>query len=200
MLPDNTLSYYTKNLTSFVNGTQSLDFHDTQDRFLSYLSPSASILDFGCGAGRDTKYFLDKGYRVSATDGSEALCAVASEFTGIPVKQMLFEELDDVGIYDGIWACSSILHVPVEELPDIFRRMIRALKDEGVLYTSFKYGRFAGLRGERFFTDFDEESFTEFVGDFPELSITSMWVTSDVRPGRSDEKWLNTILHKSTIS
>ena len=70
------------------------------------------ILDFGCGSGRDTKAFLDAGFRVDATDGSAELCALASSYTGIRVRQMLFNELDAVDQYDGIWACASILHLP----------------------------------------------------------------------------------------
>lgn len=195
-----TLDYYNQNAASFSSGTQAVDFHETQDLFLSFLKSEASILDFGCGAGRDTKYFLNKGYQVVATDGSKELCKVASAYAGIPVRELLFQELQDENLYDGIWACSSILHAAREDQPDIFTRMIRALKPEGYIYTSFKYGSFEGFRGERFFTDFDEKSFTEFVSAFPELTIEKMWVSADVRPERSNEKWLNIILHKSIIS
>ena len=92
---DHTIEYYNKNAEEFVQGTLSVDFTATQERFLSKLSVDPYILDFGCGSGRDTKYFLDKGYQVKATDGSVELCKLASEYTGIYVKQMLFEELDE---------------------------------------------------------------------------------------------------------
>ena len=72
--------------------------------------------------------------------------------------------------------------------------MIKALKPEGVIYTSFKYGVFEGDRNGRFFTDFTEESFTGFIKDITELEIKETWITSDVRPGRGEEKWLNLIL------
>ena len=196
---NSTLKYYNENASTFVSGTQAVDFHDAEDLFLSFLKPGSSILDFGCGSGRDTRYFLEKGYEVTATDGSERLCALASDFCGIPVRKLLFQELEDRDTYDGIWACASILHAGRAEQPDIYRRMIRALKAGGILYTSYKYGRFEGARGERYFTDFDEESFMEFLRDFPELSIEKMWVSADVRPERSSEKWLNIILRKSII-
>lgn len=70
------------------------------------------FLTLGCGAGRDTKYFLSRGYQVDAVDGSEQLCRIASEYTEIKVRQMLFQELDEKEKYDGIWACASILHLP----------------------------------------------------------------------------------------
>ena len=191
-----TINYYNTNAHSFVSATLSVDFTQTQDKFLHLLPPTASILDFGCGSGRDAKYFLDAGMQVDATDGSEELCRLASEYAGIPVRQMLFEELDAKAQYDGIWACSSILHLSKESLEDVLREMIAALKEHGIIYTSFKYGTFEGERNGRFFTDFTEETFREFVADVDGIRIEEMWITGDVRPGRGDERWLNLILRK----
>ena len=195
-MKNNTLNYYNINATSFVSSTLSVDFSQTQDKFLHLLPSAAAILDFGCGSGRDTKYFLDVGMQVDATDGSEELCRLASEYTGIPVRQMLFEELDAKAQYDGIWACSSILHLSQESLKDVLKKMIAALKEHGIIYTSFKYGTFEGERNGRFFTDFTEETFREFVADVDGIRIEEMWITGDVRPGRGDERWLNLILRK----
>lgn len=193
---DKTLNYYNTNANSFVSSTLSVDFTQTQDKFLNLLPPTASILDFGCGSGRDTKCFLDAGMQVDATDGSEELCRLASEYTGIPVRQMLFEDLDAKAQYDGIWACSSILHLSKDGLKDVIMKMIVALKEHGIIYTSFKYGTFEGERNGRFFTDFTEETFREFVSDVDEIKIEESWITGDVRPGRGDERWLNLILRK----
>ena len=99
-----TLEYYNQNANSFVEGTINVEFTDTQDRFIKLLPEGARILDFGCGSGRDTKYFLSKGFLVDATDGSAELCRIASELTGISVRQMLFTELDAEAVYDGISA------------------------------------------------------------------------------------------------
>jgi len=191
-----TLDYYNKNAEQFAEGTVSVDFSETQERFINALS-GKRILDFGCGSGRDTKYFIDSGLEVSASDGSEELCRIAGEYTGIAVKHMLFQELDEVDKYDGIWACSSILHLPKDELKDVLKRMVRALCDGGVIYTSFKYGTFEGERNGRYFTDFTEETFMEFVRDIDGTAIEDYWITGDVRPGRGEEKWLNIILRKT---
>lgn len=193
---DHTIDYYNLNAENFIESTQNVDMHQAQDRFLRLLDENASILDFGCGSGRDTRYFLDKGYQVTATDGSAELCKRASAFTGIEVKEMLFQELDDMGAYDGIWACSSILHLPKIELLPVICKMCMALKDNGVIYTSFKYSDFEGVRNGRYFTDFTEDSFKEFIAEIPELTIEDYWITGDVRPGRGDERWLNIILRK----
>lgn len=191
-----TLNYYNQNAVSFVEGTKNVDFKTIQDKFASRLPKGASILDFGCGSGRDTKYFMEQGFQVTATDGSEELCKIASEYTGVPVKHMLFMELDEAAVYDGIWACSSILHCPYDELVVVMQKICTALKPKGVLYTSFKYGTFAGERNGRYFTDMTEETFKKLLEKIPELEMEDLSITTDVRPGRGEEKWLNLILRK----
>lgn len=193
---DKTIEYYNQNADMFAQGTRLVDFTVVQERFAKMLPVGSRILDFGCGSGRDTKYFLEKGYQVAATDGSAELCRLAGSFTGIKVKEMLFQELDEIGVYDGIWACSSILHLPKQELLPVIRKMCDALKDNGVIYTSFKYGDFEGERNGRYFTDFTEDTFDKFIKVIQELTIEEEWITSDVRPGRGEEKWLNLILRK----
>ncbi len=193
---NDTLNYYEKNADAFTAGTQKVEFYDVQEHFIRHLPSGSRILDFGCGSGRDTKFFLEQGYQVDAIDGSENLCRIASEYAGIQVRQMLFSELAAENEYDGIWACSSILHLPKEELKDVFQKMIHAMKSSGYLYTSFRYGTFEGLRGERHFTDFTEETFETFLRTFPELQIIDEWTSMDVRPDRGDVKWLSIILQK----
>lgn len=191
-----TLSYYNANAEAFVKGTVNVCFSKIQNVFLSKLQNNAYILDFGCGSGRDAKYFLEHGCHVEAIDGSFKLCKLAAEYTGIEVKNMFFQELEEVDKYDGIWACASILHLPIDELAEVMRRLVTALKENGIIYTSFKYGKFAGERNGRFFTDMTEETFAEFLGEVKYLEVEEQWITSDVRQGRGEEKWLNLILRK----
>ncbi len=192
----NTIDYYNRNVQDFINGTVSVDFTQIQNIFLELLPKDACILDFGCGSGRDTKYFFDCGYQVDAIDGSAELCRAASEYTGIDVKQMRFQELDEVEKYDGIWACASILHVKRKGMSEIIRKMSFAAKKNGIIYSSFKYGDFEGERKGRYFTDMTEISMKELLVNFPELNLEKQWITGDVRPGREDERWLNIILRK----
>ena len=191
-----TLNYYDENALSFSESTLHVDFTETQQAFLNCLPSHAQILDFGCGAGRDARYFLEQGCKVTAVDGSEALCKIASEYTGIPVKQMLFQDLDEIEKYDGIWACASILHLKKTELLGVLVKMRNALKTQGIIYTSFKYGGCEGIRNGRYFTDFTEELFADFVKDIPGLTIEKAWITGDVRAGRGDERWINILLRK----
>lgn len=101
-MKDKTLEYYNEQFKSFVEDTLNVDFAETQNKFINRLKNGSHILDFGCGSGRDTKYFLDKGFKVTAIDGSTELCKFASQFTGIKVKHMYFQELSFIEVYDGI--------------------------------------------------------------------------------------------------
>lgn len=193
---DKTINYYDINAKEFVEETLNVDFKATQDKFINKLPAKGYILDFGCGSGRDTKYFLAKDFNVDAIDGSIELCKIASEYTNIKVCHMYFNELSIVNKYDGIWACSSILHLSLDDLVDVFKRMSKALKDEGIIYTSFKYGDFSGERNGRFFTDMTEDSFAKLIANVDNLKVEEQWITADVRPQRGNEKWLNLILRK----
>ena len=110
--------------------------------------------------------------------------------------QMLFQELIEQNRYDGIWACSSILHLSKDELRIVFPKMLDALCSNGIIYTSFKYGEFEGERNGRFFTDFTIGTFSEFISDIDNIKMEEDWITGDVRLGRGEEKWLNLILRK----
>ena len=192
-----TIDYYNQNAEEYIKGTVSVDFKRTQDVFIKSL-PGKKVLDFGCGSGSDTKYFLEAGFDVVAIDGSKELCRNASDYTGIQVKQMLFQDLAEINVYDGIWACSSILHLPKAELRDVLLKMIDALRTNGIIYSSFKYGNFEGERNGRHFTDFTSKSFAEFIIDMENIEVEKQWITEDVRPGREEEKWLNILLRKIT--
>lgn len=194
-----TVNYYNRNVKQFYDNTVAVDFTDTQNVFLSKLAKGSAILDFGCGSGRDTKYFLSQGHHVEAIDGSLELCKLASQYTGIQVRPMLFQELSAINKYDGIWACASILHLPWSELADVMRRMQAALKANGIIYTSFKYGTYSGERNGRYFTDMTEARFAGFIEEFGGLQIEEQWISADVRPGRGEEQWLNIILRKWDI-
>ncbi len=196
MKTDKTLEYYDINAKTFTESTVSVDFSNIQNKFLNKLDECATILDFGCGSGRDTKYFLDHGYTVEAIDGSEELCKLASAYTGISVKHMLFQDLQEIEKYDAIWACSSILHLPYADLVVVMKKMAIALKDNGLIYTSFKYGTFEGVRNGRYFIDMTEDNLEKLLQDGGGLEVEETWITSDVRPGRGEEKWLNLFLRK----
>ena len=86
----NTLNYYDSNAKSYFENTMQGNFQENYDRFLNKIPKGAFILDFGCGSGRDSKYFLENGYEVEAIDGSIEICKLACEYIGQDVKCMKF--------------------------------------------------------------------------------------------------------------
>lgn len=163
----NTLEYYNKNAKIYCEQTIFGNLQENYDKFLKYLSQGAYILDFGCGSGRDSKYFIENGYKVKAIDGSKEMCKLASKYINQEVSCMKFEELDDINTYDGIWACSSILHVEKENLPNILIKMINALKVNGIIYASFKIGTGYEIKEGKYYNYLTKE---EMVQTLNELS------------------------------
>ena len=115
--------------------------------FLAQLPPAARILELGCGAGGDTAEMLAQGFDVRATDGSPEMADVASKRLGRPVETLLFHELDETGVYDGVWANACLLHVPRDQLAHVLSLIWRALKPGGAFFASYKEGE-AGGRDE----------------------------------------------------
>lgn len=191
-----TIDYYNRNYEVFSESTINVDFEYQQNKFLKYLASGSSILDLGCGAGRDSKAFLNKGFKVTAIDGSLELCKVASKYIGQEIICKSFDELDYKEEFEGVWACASLLHVKYKDLEDIINKISRALKHNGYLYMSFKYGEFEGYKNDRYFTYLTEERLDNLLKGNNDLSIVETYISTDVRVGRENEKWINVILKK----
>jgi SAM-dependent methyltransferase len=114
------------------------------DQFLSHVVPGGAILELGCGAGQDSEYMLAGGFDVTPTDGTPEIAHAAAQRLGRPVDVLLFEAIEAVEIYDGVWANACLLHVPRTELSAIIARIHRALKPGGVFHASFKAGEAEG--------------------------------------------------------
>ena len=188
-----TLQFYNNNAERYAAQTKYIDVSDLYTDFEECLCPGDRILDLGCGSGRDSKYFLERGYDVVPVDGSAEMCRVASEYLGIPVQQKLFSEIEYREEFDGIWACASLLHVPKVQIRDVMEKVSRALKEQGVLYASFKYGDDERVVDGRFFSFYNETDL-DWISD---LGLIEYWITEYDRPERPREKWLNTLWRKT---
>lgn len=105
-----TLEYYNLHAKQFYDATVDVAMDEIYAPFLRYLPKQASILDLGCGSGRDTLAFKNMGYQVNAIDYSQELVEKARQLTGINVRYQSFYDLNEQEQYDGIWACASLLH------------------------------------------------------------------------------------------
>lgn len=192
-----TQHYYQRHAQQFFESTVAVDMAEIRDRFTTLLPAHGSILDAGCGSGRDAKAFAEQGFQVEAFDASPELAELANQHSGLPVQVMRFQELDVSACYDGIWCCASLLHVPLEELPEVFRRLAQALKAGGVLYASFKYGQGEREDNGRVFTDMREGEIGGILrgSEGSGLRVMREWMSEDRRSERRDS-WVNVIIEK----
>ena len=186
------IDYYNEHAKDFFEGSVDADMSEWRNRFIQLLPAGGRVLDAGCGSGRDSKAFIMEGFSVVAIDASKEMCRMASDLLGQEVWQMRFDELSFEDELDGIWACASLLHVPYEEMHSVMERMKSGLRPDGILYASFKYGDEVTQKGERSFSNFTEESLRTLMEE-EGFEVLEQGVSTDVRPGREDEKWVNVI-------
>ena len=189
-------NFYNLNAKEFFENTVNVDMSPHYKEFLKLIPKNGHILDAGCGSGRDTYMFKSFGYNVTAFDGSEEMCKLASEYTGQEVLCLQFQEIKFEPKFDGIWALASLLHVPSDEIEMVLNRLKDSLKSNGIMYASFKYGDFEGERNGRYFNDFTEETIKELFSKTG-FEINKTWISSDARKGRENEKWVNILVTKS---
>lgn len=197
--PDPTIAFYDRNAADYAEATLPIDMEEIYNRFLRHVPSGGLLLDAGSGAGRDTLAFVDRGFAVDAFDASPELCAISTELTGVPARVLRFQEFESPSVYDGIWACASLLHVPAAELVDALGRLIAALKSGGAFYLSFKHGDAERVAADgRFFRDMDEQTLRALIAQFREARIAELWVSAGEGTQKGRAEWLNAVLIKQT--
>lgn len=191
-----TLEYYQLHAQDFFSATVNVDMASLYAPFLERIPAGGRILDAGCGSGRDSKAFLQRGYAVEAFDATAEMVALATQHTGLPVRQMTFSDVDTTERYDGVWCCASLLHVRMQALPEAMEKLAQALKPGGVWYMSFKYGDGERVKEGRHFTDLNEQALEALLTPLTDITLIRHWITEDKRPERT-EMWLNALLVKS---
>jgi SAM-dependent methyltransferase len=168
------------------------------ERFLKYIkNKDAYILDLGCGPGRDLLFFKKKGYRVLGIDNSEKLIEFAKKYSKADALVMDFREMDFTEEFDAIWASASLLHLKKHKITSVLKSCCKALKKDGIMYASFKYGDFNGLINGRYFTFMTEDSLkNDFLKDIKKFKLQEIWKSKDLRKNKDDMYWLNAIFKK----
>ena len=192
---DTTLSWYRDNAIQYAEETRNSLVLDALWEFLFRMKEGGTILDYGSGSGRDSAYFLDKGFSVDSLDGSAEMKAQAERLFGIKVKLASFLSLEEKDKYDGIWAQASILHLEEHDLRVALTLIERALKRDGVFYSSFRKGEEDGYENGRWYTNMTEGRFLSFLP--ASLYVEKIWESQDVRPG-VNRTWLSIICRKKS--
>ena len=191
-----TILYYDRNAGHFYDETVHVDMSALYKPFLKLVPPTGKILDAGCGSGRDSLYFLRRGYQVEAFDASSEMCRLASSLIGQPVHRRTFSEAGWESEFDGIWACASLLHVSRDSIDAVLDSLCGALKPNGAMYVSFKLRDGEWEQDGRFFNGYNEGSFRTLVDSHPALLPTSVWISDDTRAFHEGERWLNALLRQ----
>jgi SAM-dependent methyltransferase len=193
-----TLDYYREHAGEFALRTRDIDMAALYDEFLPLVPPGGHILDAGCGVGRDSAAFLERGFQVTAFDASEAMVDMAAARIRRPVLHLSFQQLAFDHRFDGVWACASLLHVPRRDMAQVFSKLHDALVPGGVLYASFKRGPGEEFREGRLFNDYDEDTLSAFVKGQEGWAVVKVWRTEDIRQHRPEVQWVN-ILARATV-
>lgn len=161
-----TLADYAQSAADFWRGTRDHDVRQNVEALLAAIEgdPPFSILDFGCGPGRDLKTFTERGHKAIGLDAVAEFAQMARDHSGCEIRLQDFLQLDlPAARFDGIFANASLFHVPRQELPRVLRELHAALKPSGVLFASNprgndeegfsrgRYGVFHSLEGWRGF-------------------------------------------------
>ncbi len=148
---DTTIAYYDQFARAFWNGTR---HHDVSQNYAAFLDaiegdPPYSILDLGCGPGRDLIHFRSLGHEAVGLDGSQQFVAMARSHSQCEVlhQDFLAMQLPE-SRFDGIFANASLFHVPSQELQRVLLELFQTLKPRGVLFSSNPRGN-----NEEGFTD-----------------------------------------------
>jgi mutator protein MutT len=188
--------YYDAHVDDYIKKTKHLEMTSQWREFTSLLPNGGHLLDIGCGSGRDSRYFLDKGYQVTAIDPSPRLAAAAEKYLGQPVAVLSAQRIEDENRYDGVWACASLIHVPRLLLPESLKKIVTALKTTGILYISFKIAA-KGDRKENdcYINSISQQELITLLKKLPSLLVHKWWLTTSAVP-ESDDEWLNILCRK----
>ena len=197
-----TIEYYNTHADRYSEVTRNADMSDIYKRFEEHLKPGSRILDLGCGSGRDSKYFLDKGYKVVSLDASEAMCRKTQELTGKAAVHMRIEDMNYENEFDAVWACASLLHVAKSDMHKILEKAMKALRVGGVLYASWKYSKSERTRDDgRTFANYTEARVCDMVALVSGASLEDVWTSQDVRLDRIGQGhlWVNVLVKKTRV-
>lgn len=194
------IDYYNRYAVPYYEETVDASMEEVMKPFVELLSEeseNAEVLDLGCGSGRDTLLLEEYGFYVTPMDGSEEMCKLAEVNTDKEVLQMTYDEMEFDDVFDGIWACASLIHLTEDEMRKVMKKLVQALKENGVLYFSVHRGDRDGIYHGLYFHDYNRRELQSLMEEYPELEVVDIWTTQDVRSEKSDKLWLNVLARKT---
>ncbi len=162
-----TLEHYNQRVEDFWEGTRDHDVSQNIAALLQHIAgePPFTLLDFGCGPGRDLKVFAELGHTAVGLEGAMRFAAMARAHSGCEVWQQDFLKLDlPDNHFDGVFANAALFHVPSQELPRVLLELHATLKPGGVLFSSNPRGHNEeGWNGGRYGAYYDLETWRRYM-------------------------------------
>jgi len=194
-----TLGHYNRTAEGFREGTRDHDVSQNIDALLRHIQGTApfTVLDFGCGPGRDLQTFTRMGHIAVGLDGSERFAQMAREDSGCEVLQQNFLELElPSERFDGIFANAVLFHIPRQELPRVLGQLRAALKPGGVLFSSNPRGENQeGWNGERYGSYHDLEAWRELLTAAGFVELEDYYRPTGLP--REQQPWLASVWRKA---
>jgi SAM-dependent methyltransferase len=193
-----TLEYYNQRADQFWEGTRDHDVSQNIAALLQYIEgrPPFTLLDLGCGPGRDLKALAARGHVAIGVEGAAQFAAMARAYSGCEVWQQDFLALDLPACrFDGVFANASLFHVPSRALPDVLLRLQACLKPGGVLFASNPRGHNEeGWSGGRYGVYHDLESWRGYVSAAGLVELTHYYRPAGLP--REQQPWLASLWRK----
>lgn len=200
-ITQSTLSHYQERAESFWEGTRDHDVTQNYQAFLKALQKSRGgkkfrLLDFGCGPGRDLKYFSELGHEVIGLEGAGAFCQMAKEHSGCEVWRQNFLDLKlPENYFDGIFANAALFHVPRQELARVLGQLHQSLREKGILFSSNPRGEGEGWYDRRYGAYMELEEYESFLHQAG-FKVLEYYYRPPGRP-REEQPWLAVVARKS---
>lgn len=193
------IDYYNRFATEYYEKTVSATMEEQLKKFMELLPVGGAVLDLGCGSGRDSLFLVEEGFDVTSLDGAKKMCELAQIHVGQEVLNLTYNQLDFNEVFDGIWACASLVHEKPEELSVTLQRVLDCLKPNGVMYMSFRYGEFIGFNSDINFYAYTESTFSSILDKCrvkQDIEIIDEFITKDSREEFLDNEWINIYIRK----
>lgn len=187
--------YYNQYAAKYYQDTVNLDLDEIKEEFINYLPDDGDILDIGCGSGRDSLYFIEKGYGVTSIESSSELAELASIHTGQQVINMSYSKINFEKVFDGIWTCATLSRSTEEEVKLILRNSYKSLKKNGILFISVYSGSYQGIKENFYYKEYRAKELKRRVEEIVGFKVLHSYKSIDVRRD-SNKKWLHIIIKK----
>lgn len=190
-----TIEYYNQNAQAYYDKTIHIDMSKLCDQFLEHIKPGGTIIDIGCGSGRDMKYFIERGFRAEGIDASAEMCRLAGTLS-LNIENISIEAWNPRKKYDGIWANASLLHISISQIDSFFAKAEACMNTDGALFASMKTGLKSDIdEAGRYFCPFSEKDLDEILTRHPVFLLCDKWYSDD-KLGRNTFRWLHFILKR----